>query len=269
MEKKLNLIGIKKDDMVEKTKSKIEEISGSSDEVPKELPPQPPPEPPPDPSPEPRPEPPPPQPQPPPQPPPQPSEPIFENNILLSSCDDRNYGMARLKSVDDNLLFSGMKSNLTGYGDCTDLEFAPIRTALQDTQPLKALPNLSDAQLPAPGIDAVSGTIRPESFDKKSGKEARVTMVRADWCGFCKKAMPEWQKLTKEHHGKVVKDHKLSFRDLEQKRDENEIKTNYSDVRGFPTYVVEIMENGQIVKKESFNGIEKKDMENKLLNILN
>jgi thiol-disulfide isomerase/thioredoxin len=177
-----------------------------------------------------------------------------------------------LKSVENDLLFSGAQTNIMGYGDCTELEFAPIRTALQDTQPLRAVPRLSDAQLPTPGIDAVSGTMRPTSFDKPSkpsGKEARVTMVRAEWCGFCKKAMPEWNKLTSEHDGKVVKDHKLSFRDLEQKQDEEEIKSNYSDVRGFPTYVVEIMINGKLVKKESFNGIEKKDMESKLLNILN
>jgi len=258
---------IQKDDMLEKTKAKIGEMSGS---------PQASPEPPPQPrAPPPQPRAPPPQPRaPPPQPrapPPQPRapQPASVDDTLLSSCDDREYGMARLKSVEDNLLFSGAQTNIMGYGDCTELEFAPIRTALQDTQPLRAVPRLSDAQLPTPGIDAVSGTMRPASFDKPSGKEARVTMVRAEWCGFCKKAMPEWKKLTSEHDGKVVKDHKLSFRDLEQKRDEEEIKSNYSDVRGFPTYVVEIMINGKLVKKESFNGIEKKDMESKLLNILN
>ena len=271
--KKTEFNSIQKDDMLEKTKSKIGEMSESPKQVPKQVPKELPPPPPPQPPQPPQPPPPPPQPPKPPQP--RLPQPASVDETLLSICDDRNYGMARLKSVENNLLFSGAQTNIMGYGDCTDLEFAPIRTALQDTQPLHTIPRLSDAQLPAPGIDAVSGTMRPTSFDKPSGsgggggKEARVTMVYADWCGYSKKALPEWEKLTSEHDGKIVKNYKLSFRDLEQKRDEDEIKTNYSDVRGFPTYVVEIMENGKIVKKESFNGIEKKDMENKLLNILN
>jgi thiol-disulfide isomerase/thioredoxin len=159
-----------------------------------------------------------------------------------------------------------------GYSDCTDLEFAPIRTALQDTQPLKAVPRLSDAQLPAPGIDAVSGTMRPSSFDKpasKGGKEAHITMVYADWCGYSQKALPEWEELTSELDGTVQNGYTLIFKKIEEKQNKDLIKSKYSDVRGFPTYVVEIKENGQIVKKEMFNGIKKEDMKNKLMNILN
>ena len=182
-------------------------------------------------------------------------EPALIDEVLVSGCGDNNYGMARLKSVDDNLLFSGKSTNIMGYNDCTELEFAPIRVALQDTQPLKALPLLSNAQLPAPGIDAVSGNMRPASFEKHSNKEAHVTMVHANWCGFSKKAMPEWEKVSKKLKGSVLKGHKLIFRDLEQKRNEDEIKEKYSDVTGFPSYVVETKENGKPTGKKIFNGI--------------
>ena len=250
--------------MLEKTKAKIGEMSGSPQTEP-EAAPEPVPEPPQPRAPPPQPRAPPPQPR---APPPQPHalpQPASVDDTLLSSCDDREYGMARLKSVEDNLLFSGATSNIMGYGDCTELEYAPIHTALQDTQPLRAVPRLSDSQLPAPGIDAVSGTMRPASFDKPTGggggKEAHVTMVHADWCGFCKKAKPEWKKLTKKLEGTMAKGYKLIFRDLEQKRDEDEIKKNYPDVSGFPTYVVETKENGKLLKKESFNGITQDSME--------
>ena len=275
--KKTEFNSIQKDDMLEKTKSKIKEMSGSPQATPEENPedvpedtPAPVPEPP-------RAPPPPPQPRAPPPPPqprahvPQPRahvpQPASVDDTLLSSCDDRNYGMARLKSVENDLLFSGAHTNIMGYGDCTELEFAPIRTALQDTQPLRAIPRLSDAQLPAPGIDAASGTMRPASFDKPSGvggaggKEAHVTMVHADWCGFCKKAKPEWKKLTKKLEGTIAKGYKLIFRDLEQKRDEEEIKNKHPEVSGFPTYVVETKENGKLLKKESFNGITQEAIE--------
>ena len=94
-----------------------------------------------------------------------------------------------------------------------------------------------------------------------SDKTAKITMVRADWCGFCKKAKPEWEKLTKKLKGSVVKGHKLIFRDLEHKRDEEEIKSKYPDVQGYPTYVVETKENGKLHKKRTFNGITQDAME--------
>ena len=253
--KKMEFNSIEKEDMVGKINAKISELSGNQQpQAPPRAPPQAPPRAPP---------------QAPPQDLPQPSS---MDDVLVSGCDDKNYGMARLKSVENNLLFSGAQTNIMGYSDCTDLEFAPIRVALQDTQPLKAVPRLSDAQLPAPGIDAVSGTMRPSSFDKPAsagGKEAHITMVYADWCGFSQKALPEWEKLTSKLDGTEQNGYTLMFRKLEQKQNKDEIKSNYSDVRGYPTYVVEIKENGKIVKKEMFNGIEEKDMKNKLMDILN
>ena len=273
--KKMEFNSIEKEDMVGKINAKISELSGNqpppqappqaSPRAPPQAPPRAPPRAPPQ-------APPRAPPRAPPQAPPQAPQPSSIDDVLVSGCDDRNYGRARLKSVENNLLFSGAQTNIMGYSDCTDLEFAPIRVALQDTQPLKAVPILSDAQLPAPGIDAVSGTMRPASFDKPAsagGKEAHITMVYADWCGYSKKALPEWEKLTSELDNTIHNGYTLIFKELEQKQNEAEIKKNYSDVQGFPTYVVEIKENGKIVKKEMFNGIKKEDMKNKLMDILN
>jgi thiol-disulfide isomerase/thioredoxin len=129
------------------------------------------------------------------------------------------------------------------------------------------------AQLKAPEIDGVQGIYRPAAFNSQpngnagnaGGKKARVTMVRADWCGFCKKALPEWEKLKSEIHNKVVNGYHIVLRDLEQKRDEKEIKENYPDVTGFPTYVVEPQgPDGQFKKSGTFNSIEKDDMHEKI-----
>jgi thiol-disulfide isomerase/thioredoxin len=117
----------------------------------------------------------------------------------------------------------------------------------------------------APHGNAPHGNAPHGNAPSGNSKKARVTMVRADWCGFCKKAMPEWEKLKGEIHDKVVNGYHMVLRDLEQKRDEGEIKKNYSDVNGFPTYVVEVQgPNGEYKKSGTFNSIEKNDMYEKI-----
>ena len=213
-----------------------------------------------------------------------------EGEILYSGCNDSEYGPLRLDSVDRNLAGVGnSQQNVMGFGDCTDLEFAPVKFSTGGPQipsMNSLLPSL--AQLPAAPIDGIQGIHRPASFNSppngnkpgngggngnKPGngggnggaKKAQVTMVRAEWCGFCKKAMPEWEKLKSEIHDKVVNGYHIVLRDLEQKRDESEIKEKYPDVTGFPTYVVETTDSsGKLVKSGTFNSIEKDDMHEKI-----
>ena len=199
--------------------------------------------------------------------------------MLYSSCDDSEYGPVRLDSVNRNLAGVGNSpQEVIGYGDCTDLEFAPIKFSTGGPQ-VPSMNSLKPSlgQLPAPHMDGVQGITRPLAFNSPNGKgsnanghsgnskKARVTMVRADWCGFCKKAMPEWEKLKGEIHDKVVNGYHMVLRDLEQKRDEGEIKKNYSDVNGYPTYVVEVQgPNGEYKKSGTFNSIEMNDMHEKI-----
>jgi len=212
--------------------------------------------------------------------------------LLYSSCNDSEYGPIRLDSVDRNLTGIGNSvQNVIGFGDCTELEFAPVKFSTGGPQ----IPSMNSlgpslAQLPAPNIDSIQGIHRPASFNSQpngnrpngnrpngnggngnggngngGAKKARVTMVRADWCGFCKKAMPEWEKLKSEIDNKVVNGYQIELRDLEHKRDEAEIKKNYPDVNGFPTYVVETTDSsGKLIKSGTFNSIEKDDMHKKI-----
>ena len=217
------------------------------------------------------------------------ARPTVYGEMLYSSCDDSEYGPAILNSVSRNLSGVGNPpQEVTGYGDCTELEFAPIKFSTGGPQ-IPSMNSLKPSlgQLPAPSMDGVQGITRPLAFNKHhgnaphgnaphgnkphgnapsgNGKKARVTMVRADWCGFCKKAMPEWEKLKGKIHDKVVNGYHIVLRDLEQKRDEDEIKKHYSDVNGFPTYVVEVQgPDGQYKKSGTFNSIEMNDMHEKI-----
>ena len=209
------------------------------------------------------------------------ARPAVHGEMLYSSCNDSEYGPVRLDSVSRNLAGVGNSpQEVIGYGDCTELEFAPIKFSTGGPQ-IPSMNSLKPSlgQLPAPHIDGVQGITRPLAFNSPNGKgsnangngnsgnskKARVTMVRADWCGFCKKAMPEWEKLKGEIHDKVVNGYHMVLRDLEQKRDEGEIKKDYSDVNGFPTYVVEVQgPDGKFKKSGTFNSIEKNDMHEKI-----
>ena len=207
----------------------------------------------------------------------------IEGELLYSDCNNAAYGPVSLDSVVQNLSGIGNSiQNVVGYGDCTELEFAPIKLSTGGPQ-IPSMNSLGPSlgQLKAPGADGIQGTIRPLAFNgpnagnakggnAKGGKEARITMVRADWCGFCKKAMPEWEKLKTEIHDKVVNGYHVILRDLEHKKDEAEIKKDYSDVNGFPTYVAEEKNSdGTYTKLGNFNGIEKDDIHNKIKGLLN
>jgi thiol-disulfide isomerase/thioredoxin len=193
------------------------------------------------------------------------AKPTVPGELYYSSCNEA-YGPVRLESVDKDLL-SGGSGNIVGANDCSELEFAPVNFSIGGPQfPSVASKFPSLAQLKTPGIDSIQGIIRPKSFEEgSSGKTAKVTMVWADWCGYSKKAKPEWDSLVSEMNGKSVDGCKVQLRDLEQKRDEAEIKKDYSDVTGFPTYVVEVADSsGKLLHKGSFNSIKKDDMAQKI-----
>ena len=198
-------------------------------------------------------------------------KPTVHGEIHYANCNDSlQYGPTSLEFVDHNLTSVGSAPNVVGGIDCTDLDYAPVKFALGGSQ----VPNINNipalAQLKAPDVGAVQGTIRPHSLQKTgSDKKANVTMVWADWCGYSNKAKPEWDKLKSEMNGKTVSGCKVDKRDLEHKKNEEEIKEKYSDVDGFPTYVVEVTDSsGKLIKKQSFNSIEKNDMQQKLETIL-
>ena len=199
-------------------------------------------------------------------------KPTVHGEIFYKDCNEA-YGPVNLQSVSYNILHSTSAPNVVGGVDCTDLDYAPIKVALGGSQ----VPHIGNipalGQLQAPGVDAVQGTIRPNSLQKAQqhspDKKADVTMVWADWCGYSNKAKPEWDKLKSRMNGKTVSGCKVDMHDLEHKKNEKEIKEKYSDVKGFPTYVVEVSDSsGKLIKKQSFNSIEENDMQQKLETIL-
>lgn len=72
-------------------------------------------------------------------------------------------------------------------------------------------------------------------------KEATLYLFHVNWCMYCKKAMPEWEKFKDDYDGKVVQGYKLIMKDYEcSNENDEEINTlmDKYDVEGYPTIIL-------------------------------
>lgn len=92
--------------------------------------------------------------------------------------------------------------------------------------------------------------------DGKSDTRYHVDMIHADWCGFCKKAKPEFDKVKDDHHGKDHLGMHGYFDDFEESKDSHLIgKGKKYEVDGFPTYFLTKVVDGVEQQPIKFNAI--------------
>lgn len=70
-----------------------------------------------------------------------------------------------------------------------------------------------------------------EGFAGAAGKE--LVIVKAEWCGHCQKAMPEFKKLVAASPIKLADGSSVTVRMLDEKKDKAVVDT--MGVKGFPT----------------------------------
>jgi len=115
---------------------------------------------------------------------------------------------------------------------------------------------------------------KPSKNTKDSSNQEKiieVVLVYADWCGYSRKAEPEFDKLLEEMNDTEYKGHTLKIKKYEEKKNTPEFKEMVGDVkiRGFPTIVVQT--SGTTFKDNetyTFNAIEYKDMKAKLSKVI-
>jgi len=89
-----------------------------------------------------------------------------------------------------------------------------------------------------------------------SGDTAKLSLVHADWCGYCKKAKPEFDKFKSDYHGKDINGVRMHMEDFEEKRDEHLIGDGKKfSVKGFPTFFFNLVKNGVEQQPIEFNAI--------------
>jgi protein disulfide-isomerase-like protein len=78
--------------------------------------------------------------------------------------------------------------------------------------------------------------------------EVIIVLFYTDWCGYCKKFKPEWEKASAEMNNSTINNNKVRFEKVDC--DANESLAKEYQVNGYPT--VKVLRNGQ--EAEDFEG---------------
>lgn len=76
-----------------------------------------------------------------------------------------------------------------------------------------------------------------EGFQSEEGRS--VIILKAEWCGHCQKAMPEFKKLIDDAPLSLKSGEKVSVRMLDADADKDAISALGYKVRGYPTLLVQ------------------------------
>lgn len=104
----------------------------------------------------------------------------------------------------------------------------------------------------------ISNKINPKYVDNREfteggdvpsvEKDATLYLFHANWCMYCKKAMPEWVKFKNDYDGKTINGYKLIMKEYEcsdVEVDEVNILMDKYDVDGYPTIVL-VKDDGHV-----------------------
>ena len=96
-------------------------------------------------------------------------------------------------------------------------------------------------------IGELRGSFELEAFNNQTDSQPMFIMYYADWCGHCKRAKPEFQKLIDSHN----KDN-LKIIMINAESDENKDLVQREQIKGFPT--VKFYPAGLSSQSQEYNG---------------
>ena len=76
-------------------------------------------------------------------------------------------------------------------------------------------------------------------------KKVHMKMMYAPWCGWSKKARPEFDKFKDDMHGQVVNGVQVHASVVDSEADKDEMEKHKDKIQGFPTFLVEIYDGGK------------------------
>lgn len=85
-------------------------------------------------------------------------------------------------------------------------------------------------------LSCVYSKYTQETFTDKEVNASTITMYHVDWCGYCKKAMPEFKKL-QEYDGQIIHDNLLHVKLVDC--DEEPEVAKKENISSYPTIKLE------------------------------
>ena len=90
----------------------------------------------------------------------------------------------------------------------------------------------------------------------KASKTINIIMIYAPWCGWSKKALPEFDKLINDYHGKLINGTRVNVIKYNSDVDEDMVKKYKAE--GFPTHILEIVTTStsqENIDERDYNGL--------------
>ena len=84
---------------------------------------------------------------------------------------------------------------------------------------------------------------------EESAGEGYVKMIYTNWCGYSKKAIPDFEKLINEMNGNVINNHQVIVEMVDAETEEGKRQAKEYGAKGFPTHI--IVKNGEVIKMKS------------------
>jgi len=103
------------------------------------------------------------------------------------------------------------------------------------------------------------------SIGKPSSKKVTLILIYAPWCGWSKKALPEFDRIMKDMHNTTKNGVTIIIE--KHNSDENKEIVKKYNVKGFPHYILEVSEGGTVTKTvkvqdRDYDGLKKVIMNN-------
>ena len=160
---------------------------------------------------------------------PQLSEIMFNFNLEFLGFSDKNVKKkySKLYSADKkNILLDNWHKFEIDNTDAFSSMYAPIQFESQ----LMRSPD--EINIP------IQGKELPESMTgKQGGKTLNIIMVYAPWCGWSKKALPDFDRLIRDYNGKTMNGTLVQVIKYDSEVDTEMVKKY--DVEGFPSFIME------------------------------
>jgi thiol-disulfide isomerase/thioredoxin len=130
------------------------------------------------------------------------------------------------------------------------LDFKDERRVSFDLPPI----DMSRDETLLPDTNLHTETMKKPS--KKPNKQINIIMIYAPWCGWSKKALPDFDKLIKDYNGKIINGTKVNVIKYDSEVDKDMVKKY--EVEGYPTHILEIVTTSttkEIINERDYNGL--------------